>query len=134
MLTLPEIRQWIAELGIAADENVYIGKLDNKKQKSVGVYGRASSGSPHTALGGLEHTTYDTRPISLLVHWTKSKGESEKAAYGLFDKLREMTSLTIGETPIRYLCLMVPEPQDVGTDDSGIYEYVIWLDLIYQRK
>ena len=41
MLTLPEIRQWIAELGIAADENVYIGKLDNKKQKSVGVYGRA---------------------------------------------------------------------------------------------
>ena len=91
MLTLPEIRQWIAELGIAADENVYIGKLDNKKQKSVGVYGRASSGPTHTALGGLEHTTYDTRPISLLVHWTKSKGESEKAAYGLFDKLREMT-------------------------------------------
>ena len=134
MLTLPEIREWIMTLGIAEDENVYIGKLDNKKQKSVGVYGRASSGPPHTALGGLEHTTYDTRPISLLVHWTKSKGESEKAAYGLFNKLREITRLTIGETPIRYLCLMVPEPQDVGTDDSGIYEYVIWLDFIYQRK
>ena len=47
MLTLPEIREWIVTLGIAEDENVYIGKLDNKKQKSVGVYGRASSGPPH---------------------------------------------------------------------------------------
>ena len=107
MLTLPEIRDWIVTLGIAEDENVYIGKLDNKKQKSVGVYGRASSGPPHTALGGLEHTTYDTRPISLLVHWTKSKGESEKAAYGLFNKLREITRPTIRKTPNRYLCMMV---------------------------
>lgn len=134
MLTLSEIRAWIATLGIAEDDNVYIGKLDNKKQKSIGVYGRASSGQPHIALGGLERTTYDTRPVSLLIHWNKSKGESEEAAYELFGKLREITSLTIGETPIRYLCLMVPEPQDVGTDDGGIYEYVIWLDLIYQRK
>ena len=29
---------------------------------------------------------------------------------------------------------MVPEPQDVGTDDNGVYEYVIWLDFVYQRK
>ena len=39
MLTLPEIREWIVTLGIAEDENVYIGKLDNKKQKSVIVSG-----------------------------------------------------------------------------------------------
>ena len=45
-----------------------------------------------------------------------------------------MTSLTIGETHINYLRLMVPEPQDVGTDDDGVYEYVIWLDFLYERK
>ena len=86
MLTINDIRGYIAGLGIAADDNVYIGKMDNKKQKSIGVYSRPTSGMPNIALGGVDCTTY------------------------------------------------VPEPQDVGTDDSGVYEYVIWLDFIYQRK
>ena len=134
MLKLTEIRQWIASLGIAEDQHVYIGKLDNKQQKSIGVYGRSGSGSPGIALGGLECTTYDTKRLSLLVHWTTRKAESEVAAYELFEKLRNVSSLDIGDTHINYLRLMVPEPQDVGTDDGGVYEYVIWLDLIYERK
>ena len=134
MLKLTEIRQWIASLCIAEDQHVYIGKLDNKQQKSIGVYGRSGSGSPGIALGGLECTTYDTKRLSLLVHWTTRKAESEVAAYELFEKLRNVSGLDIGDTHIAYLRLMVPEPQDVGTDDGGVYEYVIWLDLIYERK
>ena len=134
MLALKDIRQWVAGLGLATDHNVYIGKLDNKKQKSIGVYSRSASGSPGMALGGLDCTTYGVRPVSLLVHWTRSQPESEAAAYELFEKLRGVTSLTIGETHINYLRLMVPEPQDVGTDDDGVYEYVIWLDFLYERK
>lgn len=134
MLKLTEIRQWIASLGIAEDQHVYIGKLDNKQQKSIGVYGRNGSGSPGIALGGLECTTYDTKRLSLLVHWTTRKAESEVAAYELFEKLRNVSNLDIGDTHINYLRLMVPEPQDVGTDEGGVYEYVIWLDLIYERK
>lgn len=134
MLKLTEIRQWIASIGIAEDQHVYMGKLDNKQQKSIGVYGRSGSGSPDIALGGLECTTYDTKRLSLLVHWTTRKAESEVAAYELFEKLRNVSSLDIGDTHINYLRLMVPEPQDVGTDEGGVYEYVIWLDLIYERK
>ena len=134
MLKSTEIREWIASLGIAEDDNVYMGKLDNKQQKSIGVYSRSSSGSPNIALGGLECTTYDTKRLSLLVHWTTRKAESEVAAYELFEKLRNVSSLDLGDTHINYLRLMVPEPQDVGTDDGGVYEYVIWLDLIYERK
>lgn len=134
MLQLTEIRQWIASLGIAEDQHVYMGKLDNKQQKSIGVYGRSGSGSPDIALGGLECTTYDTKRLSLLVHWTTRKAESEVAAYEVFEKLRNVSSLDIGDTHINYLRLMVPEPQDVGTDEGGVYEYVIWLDLIYERK
>lgn len=134
MLPLKDIRQYIAGLGLAADSNVYIGKLDNKKQRSIGIYGRKTSGDPHIALGGLDCTTYETRPIALLVHWTRSQPESEAAVYKLFEKLRNATSLSIGDTHINYLRLMVPEPQDVGTDDCGVYEYVIWLDLIYERN
>ena len=129
MLKIADIRGWIASLGIAADNRVYIGKLDNKQQKSIGVYGRGGSGPPYIALGGLEYTTYDTKPVSLLVHWN-----SEEAAYQLFEKLRSISSLDIGDTHIHCIRLMVPEPQDVGTDDGGVFEYVIWLDFIYQRK
>lgn len=132
MLKIADIRTWIASLGIAS--HVYIGKLDNKQQKSIGVYNRSGSGPPNIALGGLEYTTYDTKQLSLLVHWNRDKPESEEAAYQLFEKLRSISSLDIGDTHINYLRLMVPEPQDVGTDDNGVYEYVIWLDLIYQRK
>lgn len=134
MLSLKDIRQYISSLGIAEDDNVYIGKLDNKKQKSIGVYSRSGTGNPEIALGGLEHTTHDTKKISLLVHWNKSKDESEQKAHELFEKLRKVTSLTLGTTYISCLRLMVPEPQDVGTDDNGVFEYVIWMDLIYKRK
>lgn len=134
MLGLKDIRQYIASLGIAVDEHVYIGKLDSKQQKSIGVYSRPTSGSPRTALGGLDCTTYDIKPVSLLVHWTRSASESEEAAFLLFEKLRSTTRLSIGDTHIHYLRLMVPEPQAIDTDDHGVYEYVIWLDLIYERK
>ena len=134
MLKTTDIREWIASLGIAEDEHVYMGKLDNKQQKSIGVYSRSSSGPPNIALGGLDYTIYDVRPISLLVHWNRSKPESEAAAYELFESIRNVSSLDIGDTHINYIRLMVPEPQDVGTDDNGVYEYVIWLDFIYQRK
>lgn len=134
MLPMKDIRQYIATLGIAVDHNVYIGKLDNKKQKSIGVYSRPTSGGPGIALGGLDCTTYAVRPVSLLIHWTRSQPESEAAAYKLFEQLKHITSLIIGDTPVNYLRLMVPEPQEVGTDDCGVYEYVIWLDFIYERK
>ena len=134
MLKTTDIREWIASLGIAEDEHVYMGKLDNKQQKSIGVYSRSSSGPPNIALGGLDYTSYDVRPISLLVHWNRSKPESEAAAYKLFETIRNVSSLDIGDTHINCIRLMVPEPQDVGTDDNGIYEYVIWLEFIYQRK
>lgn len=134
MLAIDDIRSYIASLGIADDDSVYIGKMDGKKQKSIGVYSRPTSGNPNTALGGLDCTTYDIKPVSLLVHWDKDKGAAEAAAYGLFEKLRNVTSLTIGGTHIDYVRLMVPEPQDVGTDDNGVYEYVIWLDFLYERK
>lgn len=132
MLTLEDIRQYISGLGIT--ENVYIGKLDNKKEKSIGVYHRKIDGPAQVALGGLAYTSYGTRPISLLVHWSRNVSESEKAAYALYEKLLNESSLVIGTTNINCLILQVPEPADVGTDDNGVYEYVIWLDFIYQRE
>lgn len=45
-------------------ENFYIGKLDNKKEKSLGVYQLKPEETPIINLGGLDHTAYQK---SLLV-------------------------------------------------------------------
>lgn len=134
MLKMKDIRDYVSGLGIAQDDNIYIGKLDNKKEKSIGVYQRKNSGSPVMAIGGYDMSSYDVKPIALLVHWNKKTVETEEAAFKLFEKLKQESSMIIGDIPIKFVRLMVPEPQDVGTDDEGVYEYVIWLDFIYGRK
>ena len=50
MIALTDVRQWIADLKIAENDHVYIGKLDNKKERSIGVYGRQTNGQPFIAL------------------------------------------------------------------------------------
>ena len=134
MLTLKEIRQYISGLGIAEDAHVYIGKLDSKKQKSIGIYHRKADGPAQIALGGLACTSYGVRRISLLVHWNRDVSESEEAAQRLYQSMLREDSLTVGDTEIRCLLLQVPDPVDVGTDETGIYEYVIWVDFVYQRE
>lgn len=52
MLALKDIRQYISGLGIAVDNNVYIGKMDSKNQRSIGVYSRPTSGLANIAIGG----------------------------------------------------------------------------------
>ena len=134
MLALKDIRQYISELGIAEDTHVYIGKLDGKRQKSIGIYNRKADGSAQIALGGLSCTSYGVKRLSLLVHWNQDVSESEEAARKLYWRLLRESALRIGETEVRFLCLQVPDPVYVGTDETGVYEYVIWVDFVYQRE
>lgn len=132
MITLSEIRDWLKTFGVG--QSFYVGKIDAKKEKAIGVYQRKISGRPRTAIGGLGSTKYEVKSISALVHWNKNASETEKAAQELFEKLRTASDIRIGETVVYFLQLEVPEPQDVGTDDNGVYERVIWFDLYYERQ
>ncbi len=131
MLLLSDVRDWIKGLGTG--EYFYAGKLDNKKEKSIGVYSRKENGKLHMAIGGLNNTSYDVKKISVLVHWNRNAVQTEEAALSLFEKLRAQTDFEIGQMHVQYLQLLMPEPQDVGTDDGGVYERVIWFDLYYER-
>lgn len=130
-MNLADIRDWIKMLEVG--ENFYIGKLDNKKEKSIGIYQRRPSGRAEIALGGLEHTKTATKQVSILIHWNQYANETEEAAQELYDKILRSSNVTIAGKHVHYIRLEVPEPIDVGTDDNGVYERVIWLDLIYER-
>ncbi|OUP84508.1 UNVERIFIED_ORG: hypothetical protein B5F06_10120 [Lacrimispora saccharolytica] len=134
MLTLADVKDWLK--GFQVGEHFYCGKIDSKPEKTIGVYQRKPSGQPRVALGGLENTSYEVKQISVLVHWNQYSSQTEEAAASLYEKIRIAgeEGLTIGDTRVFFIRMEVPEPVDMGTDENGVYERVIWFDMIYERS
>lgn len=131
MLLLSDVRDFLKTLGIA--DYYYIGKLDNKKEKSVGVYQREKQGYS-IALGGSKNKKYDVKSVSILIHWNKNARETEERALLIFEKLENLRQITMGNTLVYYVVPSINEPVDVGSDDAGVYERVIWIDIYFERK
>lgn len=130
-MELADVQDWIKTLGVG--NYFYIGKLENKRERSIGIYQRQPSDGADIALGGLNCTKTASKKVSILIHWDKYANETEEAAQALYDKLLHVTNLEIAGKHVDYLQLDVPEPIDVGTDDNGVYERVIWLTMYYER-
>ena len=128
MLFLNQIRDWIRLLDAA--DNYYIGKME-VKDKSLGVY-PLSPRPPTIAIG--QQSSYEVRRISLKLHWNKNQNESERAAYELYRKLRAVSSsFDISGTHIYFMRMLQSEPVSIGTDDTGVYEWVIETEFYYER-
>lgn len=132
-MTLENIMDWLETLDVA--DHVYANRLDNKKEKSLGVYhGRDYSGRTVMAIGGLQNSSYDMMPVSLFLHWNRSYPETEAAAKALWDAIVEVRHADIpGDQHIQYLQMTVPKPVYVATDANGIHEFVINFNLYYRR-
>ena len=124
MIYLSDIRDWLKS--VTSAEHYYIGKLDNKQDRSIGVYSLKQSGTPTRAIGG--ESTYDTISVSLLIHYT------EEFARRLYETLYGIKNVEIKEHKIYIIELLTEEPVDVGTDDKGVYEQVIEVKFYYERK
>ena len=134
MIYLSDVRDFIASLNFVDDEHVYSGKLEDKKDKSIGVYNRKTNMPDSIPLGGLIQKSFDQKQISILVHWNKSQRDSEKASIELFRLLQKQKDFAIGQKRGKFILMGMSEPQSVDTDDNGIYEYVIWCDIYYERE
>jgi hypothetical protein len=132
MLRLADIRDWLKSF--AGADHYYIGKLDRKQPKSIGVYQRGTQSAPTIAIGGVEYSSYEQKRVSILLHWNENARETDEAAAVLYDKLLHMTTTEIAGTRVQFVRLDTNGAIDVGTDDNGIYERVIWLTLFYERR
>lgn len=130
-MMLSDVRDYIASLGLA--DSVYMGKMDSKSEKSIGVYNSKHRRAYKTAIGGPALQSYGTKYVTLLVHWNKSPRETEKAAVALFEAVRSVREVSINEQKIKFIQPLY-DPQDIGTDDAGVYETVIEVAVIYERK
>ncbi|MEI3521056.1 MAG: minor capsid protein [Anaerosacchariphilus sp.] len=129
-MTLSDVRDYIASFGLA--DHVYMGKLPDKQDKSVGVYNSKHEQAYHTAIGGATLESYGIKNVTLLVHWNKSLRETEAAASQLFDAVCKTREAKINEATIKFIQPLY-ELQDIGTDDAGVCEMVIEMAVIFSK-
>lgn len=109
----------------------YCGKIDGSKEQCIGIYG-VKGPPPFIALGGLDNTSYSTKAISILVHWTKNNNTAEQKAQEVYNALFGQTAI-IGGKKVSKFDMRTSEPVGVGTDDNGIFEYVIETVIYFER-
>ncbi len=131
-MMLNDVKDYVSSLGLA--EHVYMGKMDSKLDRSVGVYNSKNGRVYKTAIGGPHMSSYGTKQVTILIHWNRSPRETERAAKELFEKLANASEVNVNDQKIKFIQPLTEEPVDVGTDDSGIYEMVIEAAVIYERK
>lgn len=129
-MMLSDIRDYIASLGLA--DSVYIGPLPDKPEKTIGVYNSKHQHEYKVAVGGPQLESYGTKYVTLLLHWNKSQREAEKAGKALFEAVRRSRNTPANNETIKF-ALPVYDLQDIGTDDSGVYEMVIEVAFIYEK-
>lgn len=129
-MRLNDILQYFkeADIGFA---HYYIGRLNNKKDSSLGIYNLRGETGEYMAVGGEACTKAKSKYLSLLVHGNKNKVQTETLAFNLYDYLKNLRSGRVGEYEINYIKLLCDEPIDVDSDSNGVYEYVIELQLHY---
>lgn len=130
MIGLADVRDWLESLD-AIDATWTIGRFEEDKQQRACVYQREAYGPAQVALSKATRTY--VKSVSVLVHWNMNHRETEEAAQALYDALTLNPRGTIGEATASYIDLQLPEPVDLGSDDRGIFERVIWLDIYYEE-
>lgn len=133
MMTLNDVLEWLKTFDTKFDY-YYMGTLDSKKNRSLGVYNLKRESKPIIALGGIECTSYNVKRISLLIHWNQASDESENQAIQLYEELLKSKPNEIGNHSVNFIGMLTNEPVDVGRDDKGICEYVIEFEVYYKRK
>ena len=132
MVLLEDIRDWLKSYELF--NNYYIGRLDTKKLNSLGVYNLQDTGR-REVIGGLKK--YKKKGISLLIHGDTNKTTTERKAWSLYEKLEELIYTCeypqIGSKKVYFIELLNNEPIDVDQDANSIYEYVIELNIYFEK-
>ena len=130
MVTLANIRDWLKSFGLF--DNYYIGRLDTKKKNSLGVYNLQDAGR-REVIGGLKK--YEKKGVSLLIHGDTNKAKTEQKAFELYNALETIgdDKKRIGNKKVCFVQLLNNEPIDVDQDADSVYEYVIEMNIYFEK-
>lgn len=130
-MTLAQIRDWL-ETQVDCP-NWSIGKIDGNKDTCIGIYGRPAPDLIKPVIGGMENRSYTMKAVTALVHWGKNANLAEQKAQEVYVALIGRSNFTVGGKRVIMVDMRTPEPVAVGTDEQGVYEYVIDAYFYYER-
>ena len=129
-MTISDFRDW---LKTKIDcPNWSSGGLRATDEKAIVIYNGQAFINP-MAVGGLQNSSYKGKGIRILIHWNKNVRDSELKAMEVYNVLYGLTDVEIANKRVIQFNMRDPEPVYLGVDESGIYEYVIDLEIIYER-
>ena len=132
MITLASIRDWLKTFKLF--DFYYIGRLDAKKKNSLGVYNLQDTGR-REVIGDLKK--YEKKGVSLLVHGDTNKTTTEQKAWQLYEAIEALIMSyvypKIGGKNVYFIELLQNQPVDVDQDNDKIYEYVIELNIYFEK-
>lgn len=129
MITATDFKDWIK--GKIDCPNWFTGGLRTTEEKAIVIYNGNAYVNP-VAIGGVQNSSYVGKGIRILVHWNKNIKESELKAQQAYLALFGQGGVIAGKRVIQFK-MRDPEPISLGVDGSGIYEYVIDLEIIIER-
>ena len=132
MILLSDIRDWLKSFGLF--DNYYIGRIDSKKKNSLGVYNLQDAGR-REVIGGLK--VYEKKGVSLLIHGDTNKANTERKAWDLYNAIESVSKneniLIAKEKKVFFIELLNNEPIDVNQDADSVYEYVIEMNIYFEK-
>ena len=132
MIALADIRDWLKSFGLF--DNYYIGRIDSKKKNSLGVYNLHDAGR-REVIGGLK--IYEKKGVSLLIHGDTNKANTERKAWDLYNAIESVSKneniLIAKEKKVFFIELLNNEPIDVNQDSDSVYEYVIEMNIYFEK-
>ena len=129
-MTIADFKDWLKT--IIDCPTWYTGGLRSTEEKAIVVYNGQAFTNP-MAIGGIQNSSYKGKGIRILVHWTKNVRESELKAQEVYKALHGLTNVEVAGKKIVQVNMRDPEPVYLGVDNSGIFEYVIDLEIIHER-
>ena len=130
MILLSNIRDWLKSFGLF--DNYYVGRIDTKKKNSLGIYNLQDTGR-REVIGGLKK--YEKKGVSLLIHGDTNKAKTEQKAFELYNALETIgdDKKRIGSKKVYFVQLLNNEPIDVDQDADSVYEYVIEMNIYFEK-
>ena len=129
-MTIVDFKDWLKT--IIDCPTWYTSGLRSTEEKAIVIYNGQAFINP-MAIGGIQNSSYKGKGIRILVHWTKNVTESELKAQEVYKALHGLTNVEVAGKKIVQVNMRDPEPVYLGVDDSGIFEYVIDLEIIHER-
>ena len=129
-MLLKEIKDWfkVNYKDISDFSQISINKIDNNLEKALCFY---NSKRTIQYINKLGVSSYSVKPLTILLRFGKNQDEAEIKANSLYNffnkKYFNINSKNVSFEP-KY-----EAPASLGTDDKGIIEYSIEIDMYYER-